>query len=169
MADLVRMNFDDGGFKYFLNNIKAGKLKTALKQGLRKTLNIIKKQAVSNLRDVKFKSGHLNLSKPVTFKKNGETYTLPSFRKGVRVKINKNGLSGFATIMSKNFILRMIHNAKGERHTKGRNRKAHSTGSIGPRTFFNDAVDSTKTQVQSSLQENLNDAIMKARDKFFSK
>ena len=34
MAEFIKTSFDDGGFTFFLQNIKGGKLKTALKSGL---------------------------------------------------------------------------------------------------------------------------------------
>ena len=48
MADL-QMILKDGGFTFFLENIKCSKLKSALKSGIRKSLNIIKKTATQNL------------------------------------------------------------------------------------------------------------------------
>ena len=74
-----------------------------------------------------------------------------------------------------NPILKMMEASKGERETTGnshkgikKGRKAHSTGSIA-HTFFTSAVQSTKTQVQESLQKNLDEAINKAREKFYKK
>ena len=67
----------------------------------------------------------------------------------------------------------MMEASKGNRETSGdshkgikRVRKAHSTGSIA-HTFFTNAVESTKSQVHNSLQKNLEDAIMRAKDKFY--
>lgn len=164
MADL-QMILKDNGFTFFLENIKSSKLKSALKSGIRKSLNIIKRKAVSNLKAENFKSGKLDVTKEVKFKKGGNVYTLPSFSKGVMVKVFKNGLGGRAEIIGKgknyNLILPMIENSKGERHTS-----KHSTGSIA-HTFFSTAVQSTKQNVHDSLQKNLEDAIIKARNKFY--
>lgn len=171
MAEL-KMILKDNGFQFFLDNIKGSKLKSALKSGLRKTLNIIKRKAVSNLSSVDFKKGKLNVNKQVNFKNSyGTNYTLPSFKQGVMVKVFKDGSGGRAEIIGKgknyNLLLPMIENGKGKRYTKGRNnRKAHSTGSIA-HTFFTSAVQSTKTQVHESLQKNLEQAIMRAKDKFY--
>lgn len=176
MADL-KMVLKDGGFQFFLENIKGSKLKSALKSGISKSLNIIKKRAVSNLKSIQFKSGSLNVNDTVTFKNSyGQTYTLPPFKNGVMVKVFKDGSGGRAEIIGTgknyNLILPMIENGKGARMTKGRSingkgaRKAHSTGSIA-HTFFTSAVQSTKSEVHASLQRNLEDAIMKAKDKFY--
>lgn len=169
MAEL-QMILKDNGFTFFLNNIKGSKLKSALKSGIRKSLGIIKKKAVSNLKQIKFKKGNLNISNPVTFKNSqGTKYILPSFRSGVMVKVFKDGSGGRAEIIGRgknyNLILPMIENGKGRRFTKGD--KPHSTGSIA-HTFFTSAVQSTKTEVHNSLQKNLEDAIIKARNKFYN-
>lgn len=165
MSDFVRMTFDDGGFSYFLQNIKGSKLKQALKSGLRKTLNIIKQKATQNLKAVSFKSGSVSVDKPILFtNKQGAKYVLPSFRKGIMTKVSKDGTSGRVELIGKgsnyNPILKMIEAGKGTRQTKH-----HSTGSI-THTFFSNAVTETKDKVQSSLQKHLDDAINKAHDKW---
>lgn len=180
MADL-RMKLDDGKFTYFLENVKGTKLKSALKSGVRKSLNIIKKEATSNLKGITFKNGQkLDVNKDVYFKnKYGSWYAAAPFKKGIVVKIKRDGSKGRVEIITKstdknwNPILKMIEASKGERKTSGnshqgikKGRKAHSTGSIA-HTFFTSAVNSTKQQVQTSLQKNLEDAIMRARDKFY--
>ena len=177
MAEL-KMILEDGGFKFFLENVKGGKLKSALKSGVRKSLNLIKKQALTNLKSIKFKKGNLNVNEPIKFKNsNGSTYTLPSFKQGIMVKVFKDGSGGRAEIIGKgknhNLILPMIEAGKGDRETKGKvnlskkARKSHSTGSIS-HTFFTSAVQSTINDVHNSLQKNLEDAIKRARDKFYN-
>lgn len=187
MAEFLQSKFDDKGFTYFLNNVKGGKIKTALKSGLRKSLNIVKKKTVENLKGITFKNGSkfsaFAMSKGVLFKnKYGTPYTAAPFSKGVVVKLKKDGSSGRVEIISSpqnesnknwNPILKMMEASKGDRKTSGnshkgikRGRKAHSTGSIA-HTFFTSAVQSTKTQVQQSLQKNLDEAINKAREKFY--
>lgn len=179
MAEFVTTKFDDGGFRYFLMNVKGSKLKTALKNGLRKSLNIIRKEAVSNLKALKFKSGSLDIDKTILFINNKRMkYTLPPFKKGVMTKVFKDGSGGRVEVMGKgknyNPILTMIEAGKGERKTRAikiiNHHKMkvanHSTGSI-TRTFFTSAVQSTKSEVQKSLQKNLDEAINKAREKFY--
>lgn len=180
MANL-KMILKDGGFTFFLQNIKGSKLKTALKSGLRKSLNIIKKQATQNLKAITFKNGkQLDINKLVKFKNSyGTVYNAAPFKKAITVKVFRDGSGGRAEIIHRgsdknwNPILKMIEASKGNRETSGnshksknKGRKAHSTGSIA-HTFFTTAVQSTKSQVQSSLQKNLEDAIMRARDKFY--
>jgi hypothetical protein len=180
MTDL-RMILNDGGFTFFLENVKGSKLKSALKSGLRKSLNIIKRKATSNLKAITFKNGKkLDVNKEVDFKNSyGTHYYAAPFKKGIVTKLKRDGSSGRVQIMTKdtdknwNPILKMIEASKGERKTSGnshqgikKGRKAHSTGSIA-HTFFTSAVNSTKQQVQTSLQKNLEDAIMRARDKFY--
>lgn len=178
MAEM-KMKLTDNGFSFFLENIKGNKLKSALKSGIRKSLNIIKKKSVANLSQVQFKKGKLNVNKTVNFRNNqGTKYTLASFKNATMVKVNKDGSGGRAEIIGKgknyNPILVMIEAGKGERHTRAikvknghkMKVKTHSTGSIA-HTFFTSAVQSTKGEVQRSLQQNLEDAINKAKDKFY--
>ena len=174
MAEFIKTSLNDGGFTFFLQNIKGSKLKTALKSGLRKSLNIIKKKAVENLKSIKFKSGSIKANKPILFTKyykgHKNQYVLPPFSKGVMTKVFKDGSGGRTEIIGKgknyNPILKMIEGGKGERQTKGSwGKKSHSTGSIS-HTFFTSAVNSTKSQVQQSLQKNLEDAIMRAKERF---
>ena len=180
MDEVLKGRFHENGFTYFLENVKGNKLKTALKSGLRKSLNIIKKKTVQNLKSIKFKNGKtLNTNKAILFKNNyGETYVTAPFSKGVVVKLKKDGSSGRVQIITKdtdknwNPILTMMEASKGKRETSGnshkgikKGRKAHSTGSIA-HTFFTNAVQSTKSEVQQSLQRNLDEAINKAREKF---
>ena len=180
MVEFISTRFDDGGFRYFLQNVKGSKLKTALKSGIRKTLGIIKKEAVKNLKAISFKNGtKLNATEKVLFKnKYGTPYIVAPFSKGVVVKMKKDGSKGRVEIITKdtdknwNPILKMMEASRGKRQTDGNShtgrkqgRKAHSTGSIA-HTFFTNAVKSTQTEVQRSLQENLEDAIMRAKEKF---
>lgn len=183
MAAALTMKTDDNGFKFFLENVKGSKLKSALKKGVRKSLNIIKKQAVNNLKAITFKNGqHLDVNKDVTFKNSyGKEYNAAPFKKAISVKLFKDGSGGRAEIIHRstdrnwNPILKMMEVSKGERKTSGNShtkrkqgRKAHSTGSIA-HTFFTSAVNSTKGQVQTALQKGLEDAITKAKEKFYLK
>jgi hypothetical protein len=180
MADL-QMILKDGGFTFFLENIKGSKLKSALKSGIRKSLNIIKKTATQNLKAITFKDGKkLDVNRPVYFKNSyGTVYNAAPFKKAIAVKVFKDGSGGRAEIIHRdsdknwNPILKMMEASKGNRETSGnshqgikRGRKAHSTGSIA-HTFFTNAVESTKTQVHNSLQRNLEDAIIRAKNKFY--
>ena len=170
MSEYVKMTFDDGGFTYFLQNIRGSKLKQALKSGLRKTLNIIKQKAAQNLKAVSFKSGSVSVDKAILFTNNqGAKYVLPSFRKGIMTKVSKDGTSGRVELIGRgdnyNPILKMIEAGKGDRKTKGKKGKSHSTGSI-THTFFTDAVTETKDKVQTALQKHLDDVINKAHEKW---
>lgn len=176
----IQMSLDDKRFLFWLENIKGTKLKSALKSGIRKSLNIIKKQAVSNLQTIRWKNGRsVDISKEVIFKnKYGTLYEVAPFKKAVVIKVKKNGLGGRIEIITKNTdknwnpILKMMENAKGtHRETDGnshqgikKGRKAHSTGSI-KRTFFSEAIKKTRSEVHNSLQKNLDDAIMRAKKK----
>lgn len=180
MADLS-MILNDNGFTFFLENVKGSKLKTALRSGIRKSLNIIKKETVKNLKAITFKNGqHLDVNKSVTFTNSyGTEYDAAPFKKAVVTKVRRDGKGGKVEIITKqmdknwNPILKMIEASKGERKTTGnshkgikKGRKSHSTGSIA-HTFFTNAVQAKKSEVESNLEQNLHQAIMRARDKFY--
>lgn len=180
MADL-QMILSDGGFTFFLENIKGSKLKSALKNGIRKSLNIIKKKATQNLKAITFKNGkRLDINKKVVFKNSyGTEYDAAPFKKAIVTKVKRDGTGGRVEIITKhddknwNPILKMMEASKGKRETSGNShkgkkqgRKAHSTGSIA-HTFFTNAVQSSKAEVHSSLQKNLEDSIMRAKERFY--
>ena len=173
---VLKTEFDDGGFKYFLKNLEPKKMKAPFSAAIRKSLQIVKKATIQNLKGLSFKNGKkLNVRKPVIMKthywktKTG-SYTFPSFSNSVVVKTAKRSLSGFVTILSsnklkRNPILSMIERSKGTRFTKGGSkRKSHSTGSIA-HSFFTPAVNSTKEQVRRQLKDNVYAAINKVREK----
>lgn len=177
MADIAQLKFDDNGFREFLENVKASKLKGALRTGMRKSLTIIKKQAVANLKAIKFKKGKLDTSNGVVFKNSyGARYLYPAFPKSIFVRVAKSGKAGHVTIRKNveprqsNPILTMIQNAKGKRSTQGRGQgirtKKHSTGSIGPHNFFSGAVEQTKERAENELQKNVLEAIEKAKQRY---
>lgn len=183
MADQLELKFNDNGFREFLDNVKVSKLRGALRTGMRKSLNIIKKQAVTNLKAIRFKKGGLDTSNAVIFKNsNGKKYIYPAFPKSILVRVAKSGKVGNVAIRkpsdkASNPILTMIQNAKGERFTKGRGqgfikgnestrKKTHSTGSIGPHNFFGDAVEQTKARVENELRTNVLNAIEKAKERY---
>ena len=116
MAEFLRTKLDDGKFTFFLQNVKGNKLKTALKSGLRKSLGIVKKKAVQNLKGITFKNGkNLDTSRNVFFKNSyGNWYAAAPFSKGVVIKLKKDGSSGRVEIITKhsdknwNPILKMM-------------------------------------------------------------
>ena len=77
----IRMQFSDGGFKKFLEEVRPSKLKGALRSAIRKSLNIIKKKTIQNMKAITFKDGRkLETSKPVVFKNSyGTKYLYPPF------------------------------------------------------------------------------------------
>lgn len=158
MSDGIK--FSDNGFHDFLQNAKPSQLKSALKAGLRKSLNIIRKQARTNLRAVT----------PAYNKKDKWGLTLQG---GIIVKVKKDGLGGRAEIISRsknaNFKLKFFENGTAERFVKTKNGKRASRGAMKATPFFTPAVQSTKGAVHSSLQENLDVSLKKAFDKYTKK
>lgn len=147
------IRFDDNGFSIFLNEVRPNKIKSALKSGMRKSLGIIKRQAVSNLRQVT----------PNYKKKDKWGLTLQG---GILVKVNKDGLGGRAEIMGRggkaNFKLKFFENGTKTRKT----RKGYNRGQMKTTPFFTPAVNSTKSQVHEALQTNLDESLRRAYNKY---
>ena len=128
---------------------------------------------------MKYKNGkHPNVDKAILFRNNtGKFYNLPSFRQGTMVKVFKDGSGGRVELIGRgknyNPILTFMEAGKGERKTRTvkivnhrkMKRQSHSRGSI-THTFFTSAVRQTKTDVHNSLQQNLEESINKAREKY---
>lgn len=145
------------GFDVWVRNISPNRLRNALRKGLKKSLKIIQKQAKSNLKSVtpRYNSGR-------------NQWGLRLIR-GVMVKLykeNKNDIRGVVEIMGKgksaDFRLKFFENGTQGRFTKnGLYRcKMKST------PFFNPAIESTKSEVESSLDDNYQEALEKAYNKF---
>lgn len=136
----------------------AKKRKKTYRQATQRALNIIKKQAVSNLRKVTSKID----------KKDQWNMTL---RKGIATKVYKSADSGVIHIL-KNFKLKFFEMgtnvryniAKGSRKT-GKLKKKRYTGRISPSHFFTNAINEKRTEVFSSIEMLLSESIRKINDK----
>lgn len=171
---------DDKPFMAFLDSMKTTKFKQSLNSGARKSLQIVKKQGIENLKTlVKWKNGRsVNVDKEVVFKKYSggkrNNYKVDSFKKTFKIKTKRGTLESRVEIIHNksgyNPLLTMMESSKGERYTKGsfklfkKSKLPHSTGSIG-RRFFSKAIQQTQTQVYKDLQSNIHNAIIRAKNK----
>lgn len=145
------------GYGVWLDNINPNRLKTALRNGLKKSLRIVQKEAKNNLKKVtpRYNSG-----------KNQWGLRLI---KGIMVKLykeNKNDIRGVVEIMGKgksaDFRLKFFENGTHSRYTKN----GWHRGKMKSTPFFNPAIESTKSEVESSLEGNYQEALEKAYNKF---
>lgn len=123
---------------------------------LRKSSNILRKQAISNL-----KAHVQNIDKKDKW---GNT-----LRKGIKVKYAKNLSYAKVHIMG-NFKLKFFEMGTNVRYNKKyRNKtllKRRYTGSITPTRFFTTAKKQTEQQVFNSIKNNLEDTIRKINNKY---
>lgn len=145
------------GYGVWLDNINPNRLKTALRNGLKKSLRIVQKEAKNNLKRVtaRYNSGH-------------NQWGLRLIR-GIMVKMykaQKNDIRGVVEIMGKgksaDFRLKFFENGTQGRFTKN----GWYRGKMKVTPFFNPAIESTKSEVESSLEGNYQEALEKAYNKF---
>lgn len=145
------------GYGVWLDNINPNRLKTALRNGLKKSLRIVQKEAKNNLKRVtpRYNSGR-------------NQWGLRLIR-GIMVKLykeNKNDVRGVVEIMGKgksaDFRLKFFENGTQARYTKN----GWYRGKMKVTPFFNPAIESTKSEVESSLEGNYQEALEKAYNKF---
>lgn len=145
------------GYGIWLDNINPNRLKTALRNGLKKSLRIVQKEAKNNLKRVttKYNSGRNQWGLRLI--------------KGIMAKLykeQKNDIRGVVEIMGKgksaDFRLKFFENGTQGRFTKN----GWYRGKMKTTPFFNPAIESTKSEVESSLEGNYNEALEKAYNKF---
>ena len=145
------------GYDVWLDNINPNRLKTALRNGLKKSLRIVQKEAKNNLKRVtpRYNSGR-------------NQWGLRLIR-GIMVKLykaQKNDVRGVVEIMGKgksaDFRLKFFENGTQARYTKN----GWHRGKMKVTPFFNPAIESTKSEVETSLDGNYQEALANAYNKF---
>lgn len=124
---------------------------------LRKAANILRKQTITNLRQVVKRTRSKN-------RWNGKT-----LESGVRIKIAKSAQAAKVHIMS-DFRLKFFEMGTSDRQVtkvKGKKlKKARYTGKIEPKRFFQKAKQTTETQVFNSIEQHLIEVIKKINNKY---
>lgn len=145
------------GYDVWLDNINPSKLKTALRAGLKKTLQIVQKEAQSNLKGV-----------TPNYNSSNNKWGLRLI-KGVMTKLykaQKNDVRGVVEILGKgkqaDFRLKFFENGTQARFTKN----GWHRGKMKSTPFFNPALESTKGEVEASLDGNYQEALENAYNKF---
>lgn len=128
----------------------------SFKMALRKAANILKKQAVANLRTVVKKVNSKN-------KWNGKT-----LQSGIKISVAKDGQSAKVHIMG-DFRLKFFEMGTAERYDKTKGgkvlQKTRSTGLIQASNFFKNAKAASENDVFNSIEQDLVDAITKINAK----
>lgn len=154
----VRVEIDDSQVQAVFNALSIKKQKKVLKDGLRKSANILVRKA-RQLLAMKVK----NTNKPNRW--NGK-----SMKSGIKT-VMENESTAKVHIMG-DFRLKFFEKGTKPRRTKGKLRKSHSTGSISSSKFhfFDTAKGVSEKQVFDSLNENIKrsieNAILKGKNRF---
>lgn len=138
------------------NKFNAKLKKKTFSTALRKAANILRKQTVTNLRQVVKRTRTKN-------KWNGKT-----LESGIRIKIAKSAQAAKVHIMN-DFRLKFFEMGTSDRYVtkvKGKRlKKSRYTGRIDAKRFFQKAKQSTETQVFNSIEQHLIDVIKKINEK----
>ena len=133
--------------------------KKAYRDGIRKSLTIVRKEAISRLRNV--------VGKGASRRKDNYGKTLES---GVRYKIYKDVSGGNVNILG-NYKLKWFELGTKPRQNSRKKttskllKKKRNTGQIRPSYFFTKAYESKEKEVFSTLEKNIADAIKKINNK----
>lgn len=127
--------------------------KAVYRRATKNALNIVKKQALQNLRGV------IN---PKMIGKKDKWGN--SFRTGITTKVYKNGKSGVIHIL-KNFKLKFFELGTDERYRKN----GGYTGKINKSEFFSRAKRSKEQEVFNSIDRLISESIKKINDKYKGK
>ena len=145
------------GYGVWLDNINPNRLKTALRNGLKKSLRIVQKEAKNNLKRV-----------TPRYNSDRNQWGLRLIR-GIMVKLykeNKNDIRGVVEIMGKgksaDFRLKWFENGTQSRYTKN----GWHRGKMKTTPFFNPAIETTKSEVEASLDDNYQEELEKTYNKF---
>nr|DAJ23582.1 MAG TPA: hypothetical protein [Caudoviricetes sp.] len=139
------------------NEFNAKLKKKTFTTALRKAANILRKQTITNLRQVVKRTRSKN-------RWNGKT-----LESGVRIKIAKSAQAAKVHIMS-DFRLKFFEMGTADRQVtkaKGKRlKKTRYTGKIDAKRFFQKAKQTTETQVFNSIEQHLIDVIKKINEKY---
>lgn len=133
--------------------------KQAYRKGISKSLAIVRKEAIKNLRAV--------VAKGASRKKDIYNNTL---EKGIKYKVYKNADGGNVNILG-NYKLKWFELGTKERYNKQNKttrtylKKKRYTGTIKASHFFTKAYTSKEKEVFNTLDKNIADAIKKINQK----
>ena len=147
--------------------------KKALKDALRKSILIIRKQAQTNLTNA-IPAANVKGYRYV----GGSLKTFKPLKNDIHIAVYKNASGARIDMLdlrrkdSRAYILRFLEFGTKERTTKGRTKKKSggykaqaNRGQIKATNFFNNAVNSKKSEALMSLEQNIFDMIKKAANK----
>lgn len=157
---MSEFQIDDRQILDLFKDLSPKKQKAAHRNALKKSARILVNRAKKNLQDEtgKAKSKNTNIKNRWHFKKSKSgKITFQSLQDGIKMKVDSNAESAKVHIMG-DFRLKWFELGTKERYTK----KKRYRGSMKATYFFKKAKESTETEIQNTLQENLRQSILRA-------
>lgn len=138
-----KIEFSDAELQKAFTEMSPKTFRTAVKAGMRRSLNIIKRKAVANYK---------------------REYPGSNRYKAIHAKVYRTGTGAMIDLLYlpkdkelKPYVLRMQNAGTAMRAT----RQGYDRGFMPASEFFSEAVESTKSQAQNELMRNVNEAIVK--------
>lgn len=138
-----KIEFSDAELQKAFSEMSPKTFRTAVKAGMRRSLNIIKRKAVAN-----YKSAYPG----------SDRY------KGIHAKVYRTGTGAMIDLLflkgdkeMRPWVMRFQNKGTAMRAT----RQGWDRGFMPASEFFSDAVESTKGQAQNELMRNVNEAVVK--------
>lgn len=139
----VRVEIDDQMVQRAFEGLSPKQFRTAVKQGLRRSVNIIKREAVKNYK---------------------AAYPSSDRHKHIHMKVYRTGTGAMVDLLflrgekeAKPYVLRFQNKGTAMRSTKA----GYDRGFMPASEFFTDAIQSKKAQAESMLMQSVNEAIVK--------
>lgn len=138
-----KIEFSDAELQKAFNELDPKTFRTAVKAGMRKSLNIIKRKAVANYK---------------------REYPGSNRYRGIHAKVYRTGTGAMIDLLflkdddeMRPWVMRFQNKGTAMRAT----RKGYDRGFMPASDFFTEAVESTKGKAQAELMRNVNEAIVK--------
>ncbi len=137
-----KIEFSDAELQKAFNGMEPKTFRTAVKAGMRRSLNIIKRRAVANYK---------------------REYPGSDRYKDIHAKVYRTGTGAMIDLIflkkssAKAYVLRFQNAGTAMRVT----RKEYDRGFMPATEFFSEALESTREQAQNELMRNVNEAIVK--------
>ena len=138
-----KIEFSDAELQKAFTEMNPKTFRTAVKAGMRRSLNIIKRKAVSNYK---------------------REYPGSNRYRTIHAKVYRTGTGAMIDLLYlpkddglKPYVMRMQNAGTAMRAT----RQGYNRGVMPASYFFSEAVESTKSQAQNELMRNVNEAVVK--------
>ena len=139
----AKIEFDDAALQRAFKGLEPKTFRTAVKSGMRRAVNVIKREAVKNYK---------------------REYPGSARFRGIHMKVYRTGMGAMVDLLFlKNdkelrpWVMRFQNKGAIDRKT----RRGYNRGTMPASNFFSDAIASTKRRAESMMQRFVDEAIIK--------